>query len=131
MIVVDSSAIVHALIDHPVNPDLLVTLGEHELCAPHLLDFEVASAIRGHVRGQKLRSDRGRQALDDYVNLKILRYEGAGLLPEIWHLENFTCYDAAYIALAIALRVPLVTSDDKHAEASRLGIDVRVFPAGS
>lgn len=130
MIVVDSSAIVHALVDAAVNPELLVVLGERELCAPHLLDFEVASAVRGHVLGRKLAGDRGRDALADYADLRIIRYDGAGLLPEMWRIrDNFTCYDAAYVVLAIALGAPLVTSDEKLAEATRLGADVRVFPA--
>lgn len=128
MIVVDSSAVVHALIDADVNPELLVVLGEHELCAPQLLDFEVASAIRGHVLGSKLSLDRASNALPDFTDLRIHRYDGAGLLAEIWRLrENFTCYDAAYIALAKALDAPLITSDRKLAEAARLGVDVRVF----
>lgn len=131
MIVVDSSAIVHALVDVQVNPELLVVLGEEELCAPHLLDFEVASALRGHVLGRKLTAGRGQDALADYADLRIVRYDGAGLLPEIWRIrDDFTCYDAAYIALSIGLDAPLVTSDDKLSEAARLGVDVRVFPAG-
>ena len=131
MIVVDSSAIVHALVGTPVNPQLLALLADEELCAPHLLDFEVATALRGHVLGGKLTASRGEDAVAEYVALQVVRYDGVGLLGEIWRCrDNFTVYDAAYVALSIALNAPLVTSDAKLCEAERLGVDVQVFPPG-
>jgi len=45
---------VDALVDEPVNPELLALLADEELHAPALLDFEVASALRGHALGGKL-----------------------------------------------------------------------------
>ncbi|MGH3737486.1 MAG: type II toxin-antitoxin system VapC family toxin [Micromonosporaceae bacterium] len=129
MIVVDSSAIVHALVATAVNPGLLAVLSDEELCAPHLLDFEVASALRGHVLGRKLAPERGEEALADYSQMQILRYEGIGLFSQIWRCrDNFTVYDAAYVALAIGLKTPLVTSDAKLREAERLDVEVRLFP---
>jgi predicted nucleic acid-binding protein len=43
-----------------------------------------------------------------------------------WLRDNFTVDDAAYLVLADALQVPLLTADEKLAEAGRLGIDVRM-----
>jgi predicted nucleic acid-binding protein len=43
--------------------------------------------------------------------------------------DNFTVYDAAYLVLADALQVPLLTADENLAEARRLGIDVRMVEA--
>lgn len=44
------------------------------------------------------------------------RYPHAPLLGRIWALrENVTAYDAAYVALAEALGVPLVTRDARLA----------------
>ena len=54
MIVIESSAMVSALVGDPANPELLALLADEELHAPTLLDFEVASALRGHVMGGKL-----------------------------------------------------------------------------
>lgn len=128
MIVVDASAVVHALIDASVNPRLLAIFAVNDLCAPHLLDYEVSSALRGHVLGRKLSASRGRDALRDYASLSITRYNGVALLDGIWSLRDaFTVYDAAYLTLALALACPLVTSDAKMREAERLGVDVRVF----
>ena len=128
MIVVDASAVVHALIDASVNPRLLALLAVEDLCAPHLLDYEVTSALRGHVLGRKLTASRGRDALRDYVDLSITRYNAVALLDGIWRMRDaFTVYDAAYLTLALALECPLVTSDAKMREAERLGVDVRVY----
>jgi predicted nucleic acid-binding protein len=129
VIVVDASAVVHALIVTSVNPRLLALLAVEDLCAPHLLDYEVTSALRGHVLGRKLSAARGRDALRDYADLSISRYDGVALLDGIWRLRDaFTVYDAAYLMLASALACPLITSDAKMREAERLGVDVRVYP---
>jgi predicted nucleic acid-binding protein len=129
VIVVDASAIVHALIDASVNPRLLALFAVEDLCAPHLVDYEVTSALRGHVLGRKLTASRGRDALRDYADLSIARYDGVALLDGIWRLRDaFTVYDAAYVTLAVALACPLATSDAKMREAERLGLDVRVYP---
>jgi predicted nucleic acid-binding protein len=78
---------------------------------------------------RKLTASRGRDALRDYVDLSITRYNGVALLDGMWRLRDaFTVHDAAYLTLALALAVPLVTSDAKMREAERLGVDVRVYP---
>lgn len=90
-----------------------------ELHAPHVLDTEVANALRRvHLRGD-LADRRGREALDDFVDLEIVRYPHTSLLPRIWEMRrNVTAYDACYVALAEALDVPLVTADARLAAAS-------------
>ena len=56
MIVLDSSALVDALVDDPANAELPALIADSELHAPSLIDYEVASALRGHVLGGKLAS---------------------------------------------------------------------------
>ena len=47
-----------------------------------------------------------------------MRYPHAPLLCRIWDLRsNLTAYDAAYVALAEALRARLLTADTRLAEA--------------
>jgi len=47
----------------------------------------------------------------------------------VLHLrENFTAYAAAYVVLALGLEAPLITSDPKMKEASRLGLEVQLMP---
>jgi predicted nucleic acid-binding protein len=128
MIVVDSSAMVDALVDEPVNPQLLALLADEELHAPALLDFEVASALRGHALGGKLERLRLDEAIEDFSALRIERHQMTGLLRHILDLrDNFTVDDATYVVLAQALEAPLVTADVKLTEARRVGVDVRVL----
>jgi predicted nucleic acid-binding protein len=47
------------------------------------------------------------------------RHPHGFLLPRIWDLRNnFTAYDAVYVALAEALGVPLITRDGRLAGAA-------------
>ena len=128
MIVIESSAMVDALVGEPVNPRLLALLADEDLHAPALIDFEVASALRGHVRGGKLKPARLDGAIHDFAALQIERHQMTNLLRHILRLRNnFTAYDAAYVVLAQALGAAVVTADAKLEEARRLGVDVRVF----
>lgn len=118
---------VDALVGEPADPRLLALLADEELHAPSLLDFEVASALRGHVLGGKLSADRMTEAVEDYTAFDIIRYDGSPLLDKVLDLrENFTVYDAAYIVLAGALGGTLVTADAKLADAGRHGVTVHI-----
>jgi predicted nucleic acid-binding protein len=89
------------------------------LHAPHLLDVEVAQVIRRYAAIGDIDSERGRIALTDLADLPLRRYPHDVLLPRIWSLRNnLTAYDAAYIALAEALDVPLLTRDWRLAAAA-------------
>lgn len=128
MIVVESSAMVDALVGDPANPDLLALLADQDLHAPALLDFEVASALRGHVVGGRLDPVRLEEAVADFAAFRIERHQMTGLLGHMLDLrDNFTVYDAAYLVLAQALEAPVVSADAKLQEATRLGVGVQVF----
>jgi predicted nucleic acid-binding protein len=128
VIVIESSAMVDALVDEPASPQLLAVLADEELHAPSLLDYEVANALRGHALGNKLSSARLDEAIEDFRALRVSRYEPQPMMGAILDLrKNFTVYDAAYVVLAQALDVTLVTADEKLAEARKFGVDVRVF----
>jgi predicted nucleic acid-binding protein len=128
VIVIESSAMVDALVDEPANPELLALLADEELHAPALLDFEVASALRGHALGGKLDQPRLDEAIEDFSALWIERHQMADLLAHILDLrDNFTVYDASYMILSRALEAPLVTADTKMKDAKRFGVDVRVL----
>jgi predicted nucleic acid-binding protein len=118
---------VNALVGDPANPDLLALLADEELHAPALLDFEVASALRGHAMGGALGPVQLDDAVEDFIAFRIERHPMTGLLAHLLDLrENFTVYDAAYLVLAQALEAPIVSADTRLREAKRLGIDVRV-----
>ena len=57
-------------------------------------------------------------ALEDLRDVPIQRVEHTSLLPRCWELrENLSVYDAAYVALAEALGVTLLTGDRRLAKA--------------
>jgi predicted nucleic acid-binding protein len=127
MIVVDASAMVEALVGRDVDDELLDALGA-ELHAPHLLDIEVLSVLRGLGLSGKLKSQAAEQARIDYFAFTIVRYELHGLADRIWELRhNYTPYDACYLALAEAIEAPLYTCDHKLASDGH-GAEVKGFP---
>ena len=117
MIVLDASAMVEALVGAEPSAELLTAL-EGEIHAPHLLDGEVLSVLRGLERGGVLEPARAQQALDDYWSFTVIRHDLEPLVGRIWQLRHQdTSYDAPYVALAEALDAPLVTCDRKLATA--------------
>ncbi|MFI7707919.1 type II toxin-antitoxin system VapC family toxin [Nonomuraea sp. NPDC049480] len=88
MIIIDSSAMVDALIDHPVNPALLALNANEEPHAPALPDFEVISALRGHCLAGKLDQFRLDEAAEDFTALRIQRYQMTDLLRHILNLKD-------------------------------------------
>ena len=99
------------------------------LHAPHLVDLEVLSVLRRQAAGL-LDARRAGFALDDLVDLPLVRYPHAGFARRVWELRgNLTPYDAAYVALAEALGCPLVTADARLARAPGTRCDVEVLAA--
>ncbi len=128
MIVVDASAIV-ALVrrDEPVADDLarILAMSVRRLHAPHLLDLEVASALRKVVLRGSVSGRRATQALHDFEQLPIVRWEHRALLERVWALrDTLTAYDAAYVALAEALGARLLTLDVRLGRAAAPTVEV-------
>ncbi len=120
MIVLDASATLELLLGTPrgarVGDRALVPA--ETLHVPHLLDLEVAQVLRRWVASGQIGPGRARQALDDFALLDLERWPHHALLERIWQLRsNLTAYDAAYVALAEALRAPLLTCDRRLSAA--------------
>lgn len=114
MIVVDASAITELLLQTELGTrvERRVCRDEDDLHAPHLLDVEVLSALRRLVRAGELIADRAQDAIEDLALLRIIRHGHLDLATRAWELrENFTAYDAVYLALAESLDATLVTCD--------------------
>lgn len=129
MFVVDASAIVRAIGEGSPADDLRTRLDEDgELAAPHLVDLEVTQALRRFVRLGALTFDRAYAAIEDLADLNLTRYPHVVLLDRIWELrDRASAYDAAYLALAEAIGVPLVTCDAKLAVAAGSLVEVELF----
>lgn len=132
MLVIDASVLVVALVDEGLDGDLSRARlrGEH-LVAPAIVDLEVASALRGALLRNAVDARRAALALEDLVALPVRRVPHAALLARCWELrDNLSVYDAAYVAVAEALDVPLVTADRRLARASGPRCAVEVLQGG-
>ena len=118
--VMDASAAVEILLNTPAGGRLLQRVRNGAtVAAPHLIDVEIAHVLRRLVRREVMTAARAAAALTLWSGLRIKRYRHDALLERIWSLrENLSAYDAAYVALAEALGLPLVTADRRLARAA-------------
>ena len=127
MIVLDASAVVELLLGTELGRSIAARIADPAigLHAPHLVDVEVAQALRRYVQEGDLDPGTARVALEHLRLLDIERHGHEPLLDRIWTLrDNLTAYDAVYVALAEALDANLLTCDGKLARAP--GVDKRV-----
>lgn len=119
--VVDASAVVaFYAADDPGRATIAARLAIGDaLFAPAHLDAEIVSALRGLSRPNPTLRAAVPGALRHLAGFPIRRMPLAPLLQRIWELrDNFTAYDAAYVALAERLDGPLITCDGKLPGAS-------------
>lgn len=132
-VVCDASAVVTALLDSgDAGTWLAGRLVKAELNAPELLLFECANVIRRHELGDVISSYHAAQAHADLLDLPIELFPYESLAERVWQLRrNLTSYDAAYVALAETLDVPLITVDRRLARAPGIGCRVEIPPAAA
>jgi predicted nucleic acid-binding protein len=127
VIVVDASALIEALLQSPAAPaveERLLQSGE-TIHAPHLIDIEVAHALRRLAITRQVAPARCREAFRYLSDFGLIRHPHDFLLPRIWELrDNLTAYDATYVALAEILGARLVTRDRRIAAAAGLRAQV-------
>ena len=135
MLVVDASALTELLLGRPAGTIVGEQLVHHGFAvhAPHLVDVEVLSALRRLVASGEASAERAGEAIADLHDLPIERYPHDILVTRIWQLrENFSAYDASYVALAEGVGdepVPLLTADGRLARAIDVRTDVPVLLA--
>ncbi|HEY1632001.1 MAG TPA: type II toxin-antitoxin system VapC family toxin [Rhizomicrobium sp.] len=114
MLVIDASLALEILLPTPLGARHGDRVLGEELHAPHLIDVEFANSLRRMILRTGLDKAIARRALDTMQNLALQRHEHFDLLPRIWELrDSASACDATYIAVAEALRAPLLTCDGK------------------
>ena len=127
MIVLDASAVIELLLGTRAGGRVVrrIAASGESLHAPHLIDLEVAQALRRYAQSGQMSEGRAVEALDDLADLDLNRYPHDVFMSRIWALRrNATAYDAAYLALAESLPAPLLTTDTRLAKVP--GVHARV-----
>lgn len=120
MIVLDASAVVELLLGTAPGRAVGSRLADPALGVhvPHLVDVEVAQALRRYVREGEIDAAEAVDALESLGELDVERHSHEPLLDRVWALrDNLTAYDAVYVALAEALDATLLTCDRRLARA--------------
>jgi predicted nucleic acid-binding protein len=135
MLVIDASAIVDLLLDRPSRERIASHVADHayDLHAPHVFDVEVLNALRSQIERGLVAVWRADVAVTDLLALSVERYSHRALGPRVWALrENFSAYDASYLALTEVLAgsgAALLTTDARFARAVRRHSGVEVLLA--
>jgi predicted nucleic acid-binding protein len=126
MIVFDASAALAALLNDGQARQIV---GAERVHAPHLIDSEIASALRRQAHNDEVPATDAWNALDAWRRLALTRYPMVGLLERIWELrDNVSAYDATYVALAEGLDCALVTADSRLSRAPNVRCTITVVP---
>jgi predicted nucleic acid-binding protein len=131
VLVADASALVDFLIRRRRVGDWVAErLAEAGIAhCPHLVDIEVASSLRRLTCHGGLAISAAEQALELFQELRIQRYPVTLLLGRVWSLrQSLSSYDAAYVVLAEALRLPLLTTDARLARSHGHTAEIVAFP---
>jgi predicted nucleic acid-binding protein len=107
--VIDASVLVAALVE-------IVAGGG--LYAPELAFAEARNVLRRLERGGQLTSAEGSVAYEELLELDIQLFSFPPFAERAWELRHHvTCYDAWYVAIAEAMRLPLATLDRRLTRA--------------
>lgn len=97
----------------------------HDLHVPALCDVEVTAGLRRALLFGALDERRTEEAVEDYFDLPLTRHWHQSLVVRVLELrDNFSAYDATYVALAELLRGHFLTADGPLARSvnAHLGI---------
>jgi predicted nucleic acid-binding protein len=119
-LVVDASVLVAATTDTgPEGAWAERVLEEGGIVAPHLALVEATNILRRLERARMLTQLEATSARQDLLRLEIEMAPFEPFAERIWELRrNVTSYDAWYVAVAEALRVPLATLDRRLSRAT-------------
>jgi predicted nucleic acid-binding protein len=118
-VVVDCSVVAALLWAEPAAGDAATRLTGRALHAPDLLPYELANVARSKCRAG-VPPDVARAGLETFAEQRIVLHDGELLTAfDVAQRFGLTAYDAAYLWLAAELKAPLVTFDQRLAEAAQ------------
>ena len=122
-VVVDASVLCAVIFDEAERQEAMQLLAGRQLWAPRLLDHEVINvAAKKQRRG--LSTHVVQQALSSFLEHQIDMVNPAPIEQYVLAARyGLSGYDAAYLWLAAAMRVPLLTFDRKLAVAAKTHLE--------
>ena len=118
MIVVDASALVDAIMGWR-SEAIRQRLRDAFIHVPVTIDAELLHALRKHALLGVVGIEHSNAALSLLGGTALTRHAVQPFAPRIWSLRhNVTTYDAAYVALAESLNIPLITRDARLSRSS-------------
>ena len=118
-LVVDASVLAAGLFGEGGRDAALSWIRGRTLCAPHLIDCEIANVALAKVQRKAINQASATDALQVYAALDIERHPVEA--PAVFALAmrtGLTAYDAAYLWLAETLHAPLATFDARLGAAA-------------
>jgi len=127
-IVCDASAVLAVLLDSGRDGQWATArLADADLFAPTLLPYECSNVIRRAELSGAISADQAAQAHADLLDLALDLWPYDVLATRAWELRaNLSSYDAAYVALAEILGIPLVTLDQRILRAPGITCSVSI-----
>ena len=118
--VVDASVLVAAATDvGTAGTGAERVLAEGDLVAPHLVLVEATNILRRLEQARRLTRLEATAAHRDLLTLDLELVPFEPFADRVWELRgNLTSYDAWYVAVAEALRLPLATLDRRLSRAT-------------
>ena len=119
-IVVDASILAAALFSESGRDRAEASLAGRALCAPNLIDFEIANVALIKKRRGLIHAGTVEGAIRDFAELDIARYPvNAADLVTLGERYNLSACDASYLWLAATMQVPLITFDERLGAAAK------------
>jgi predicted nucleic acid-binding protein len=118
--VIDSSVVVAALVDSGPHGDWAEeVIAGALLQAPESVRAEATNIFRRLERAKLITTPEANAAQDDLMQLDIDLFPFEPFAGRIWELRhNVTSYDAWYVAIAEALKLPLATLDESLSKSN-------------
>ena len=125
-IVVDSSALLAALLDEPERQRMIELTSGHSLIGPGCIPWEIGNAFSAMLKRRRVVIEAARAAVAIFEAVPI-RYVGIDMVEAVAIADRLGiyAYDAYYLACAMRQHAPLLTLDRSLMGSARgLGVQV-------